>query len=272
VTVRDISTGAKTSRETRRWSLFRKSRKTPSNTPLLDEIVSADSRKSKSNTGLALVGLALILALIGVWWWSARPDRRNARPDIFDLVSPAPIPTLQDEIAAGIVTAKFSGTGGSSGDSVKVEITRGTSLAPMAAVAIPPGSVLVSDDPSAQNMMVVGVRGIDLDGKRYRPESQIALTDSGVVSYVLAAYCRQFEKENPSPTTKFTLELPDPTLACIARNGSSLTVPAMQAAVWMRTDNITFSHMGQKFPITTQEWATGRSVFLECRNSATGRK
>jgi len=273
VTVRDVSTGAKTSGKIKGWSLFRKSRKTPSSTPLLDAIVSADSRKSKSNTRLVFGGLALIVAIIGIWWWFATPDHRTAKTDIFDLFSPAPIPTLQDEIAAGIVSARFSGIGGSSGDSVNVQLAKGHNSGSIpSAMVIPTGSVLVSDDRRAQSMMVASIRGVDLGGNKYRPESQIILPESGTVSYVLAAFCIQFEKENPSPATEFTLKRPDPKLACIARNGSSLTVPAMQAAVWMQTDNITFAQMNQKFPITTLEWAAGRSVFLECRNEATGLK
>src|ERR1035438_3399565 len=103
VTVRDVSTGVNNGRETKGWSPFRKSRKALSGTPLLDAIVSADSRRSKSNTRFVLVGLALIVAMIGIWWWYATPDHRTAKADIFDQASRAPISTLQDEIAAGIV-------------------------------------------------------------------------------------------------------------------------------------------------------------------------
>jgi hypothetical protein len=117
-------------------------------------------------------------------------------------------------------------------------------------------------------MMVAGVRGIEVGWNRFRPTSQIVLTDSQPVPYVLTAYCIQFEKENPSSVTRFTLEPPDPVLACIAKKGLSLTVPALQAAVWMRTDNISYAHMSQKFPINAQDWAAGQSVFLECRYAA----
>jgi hypothetical protein len=78
----------------------------------------------------------------------------------------------------------------------------------------------------------------------------------------------QFEKEHPSINTRFTLQRPDPVSASIAHKGTSLTVPAMQAAVWMQTDNITFTQMSHKFPITPEDWAAGEDVFLQCRRQA----
>jgi hypothetical protein len=183
-----------------------------------------------------------------------------------ELARIAAIPTLQNAIASGIVTAEFNGTGGSSGDSVMVQLTRGPSAGSgTVEVSLPVGSVLRSSDGNAQSMMVVGVRGIDVGFNRFRPTSQIVLTDSQPVAYVLSAYCIQFEKENPSYATKFTLELPDPVLACIAKKGLSLTVPALQAAVWMRTDNITYEHMSQKFRVSPQDWAAGQSAYQECQ-------
>jgi hypothetical protein len=111
------------------------------------------------------------------------------------------------------------------------------------------------------------MRGVDLGGNAFRPESQIGLNDSGAVTYLIAAYCIQFERENPSSKTRFTLQRPDQMLTCIAQRGSSLTIPALQAAVWMRTDNMTYAHMKDKFQVTAEEWAAGQNVFQECKNA-----
>lgn len=176
------------------------------------------------------------------------------------------IPTLQDAIENNLVTAQFSGNGGSSGDSVMARLAKGPEARPEPLeTSLPAGSVLVSDDASAQNMMVVSVRGILHDGSRYRPETQILLADCAAVVYVLAAYCMEFEKENPSQDTRFRLERPDPALAQIAQLGTSLTVLAMQAAIWMHTDSITYEQMNEKLPITPEDWAAGQRVFRECR-------
>ena len=191
----------------------------------------------------------------------------NSKPEIMSLPTLS-IPSLQDAIASDWVAAEFSGLGGSSGDAVLAELAKGPMAGPELLEAIlPAGSVLVSDDASVQNMMVVSVRGILHAGSRYRPETQIVLKDSDAVVYVLAAYCMEFEKENPSNDTRFRLERPDSPLARIAKKGASLTVPALQAAVWMHTDSISYWQMNEKFPISKQDWAAGQSVFLDCRSA-----
>jgi hypothetical protein len=183
--------------------------------------------------------------------------------------SAASFPTLQDAIASSSVTAGFRGTGGSSGDSVMAELAKGPKAGPEPLEALlPAGSVLVSDDPDVQNMMVASVRGILRDGNKYQPQTRIVLPDSGTAVYVLAGYCLEFLKENPSQDTGFRLERPDPALARIAEMGASLTVPGLQAAVWMLTDGVTFDRMNQKFPISLEDWSAGEAVFLECRGPA----
>jgi hypothetical protein len=177
-----------------------------------------------------------------------------------------PIPLLQDAIASKCVTAEFRGNGGSSGDSVLAALAKGPKASSEALeTSLPAGSVLVSDDASAQNMVIVGVKGILRGGNQLKSQTRIEFTDGDAVVYVLAAYCMEFEKENPSPDTRFTLKRPDPVLACIAQEGRSLTIPAMQAAVWMKTESLTYDHMNQKFPITPKDWAAGRKAFQECR-------
>ena len=259
VTVRDVSTSAKPARAAVRWALFTKRERRSSSTPLLDAIVAANSRKSRPSARMVLIGLILILAIVGVWRWSATRT------------PPMPVPTLQEAIASGTVTAEFIGIGGSSGDSVRMQLSKGTNAGngPVE-LSLPPGSVLLSNDPNAQSMMVVGVRGIDLGGNRYQPESQILLNGNEAVVYLLAAYCIQFEKQNPSAATRFTLKPPNPVLACMAEKKPQLPIPAMQAAVWMQTDRITYAHMNKKFPVNAQDWGTGQSVFLECRNVGGG--
>jgi hypothetical protein len=204
---------------------------------------------------MVLIGLTAILAIIGLWWWSATQTAM-------------PIPTLQEAIASGKVTAEFIGIGGSSGDSVKMQLSKGPNAGSgLVELSLPPGSVLLSNDPITQSMMIAGVRGIDLGGNKYQPEPRILITGSEAVVYLLAAYCIQFEKQNPSTATHFTLKPPNPVFACMAEKKPLLPIPALQAAVWMQTDRLTYTHMNKKFPVTAQDWGTGQSVFLECQNA-----
>lgn len=85
------------------------------------------------------------------------------------------------------------------------------------------------------------------------------------MTYVLSAFCTAFEKNNPSPDDTFSFGRRDPVLACILRNSVRLSVPARQAAVWIYTDQITYSQMSQKFQVTEQEFGEGQSVVNRCQ-------
>ena len=244
------------------------------------------SGKNKLNRVLVLAGVAALLAgacaaayYVGAHRGASGPNSGAAvnlsSGDIDAPNSPTartPTSTLQDASASGLVVADFSGNGGSSGDSVRVQLSKGSKSSPgLVEEVLPIGSILTSRDEGAQSMVVAGVRGVELGGGKFRPESRIVLTDGETVTYVLSAYCIQFEKQNPSNSTGFSLERPDPALACIARKGTMLTVPAMQAAVWMQSDQITYAHMTEKFSITEQDWSAGRAVFQECQDATRAR-
>ena len=177
------------------------------------------------------------------------------------------LPSLQSGIQSGAVTADFTGTGGSSGDSVKVRVAKGPKATPGPHhYDVPPGSQLASSDAAAQSMTILGVAGLATGENTYRPTSVITVPSVGSAVYLLQAFCSEFHKENPSPYTHFTLGEPDPVMACIARHGRNLSVPAYQAAVWMYTDNASFSEVNQKFAVTPEEWSSGEAVFRRCRS------
>jgi len=173
----------------------------------------------------------------------------------------API-TLQRAIASGKIAAEIMGTGASSGDSIKLKV-RKRAKGPVT-VTVPPGTMLRNSSGGEQDMVVSGVRGIDLGGGLIRPASRISLTSSSPVVVFLSAFCAAFEKNNPSRSTTFSVEPPDPTLACITRRAANLSVPAKQAAVWMYTDRISYGHMSQKFRVSSSEWSAAQSVATAC--------
>src|SRR5580658_6706756 len=95
-------------------------------------------------------------------------------PGRLDPPNPIPTPMLQDAIASTTVTAEFRGNGGSSGDAITARLAKGPKAGPEPLEALlPAGSVLVSDDPEMQNMMVASVRGILREGNTYQPQTQI---------------------------------------------------------------------------------------------------
>jgi len=174
--------------------------------------------------------------------------------------------SLLTGIQTGAVQADFVGTGGSSGDSVKVRVSKGPKAAAGPhSYAVPPGSQLASSDASEQSMTILGVAGRAMGGSSYQPTSVITVPDKGSEVYILAAFCAEFHKENPSTSNHFTLKPPDRMLSCIARRGKGLSISAYQAAVWMHTDQATFSEVNEKFPVDAQEWAQGEAVFRSCQ-------
>jgi hypothetical protein len=178
------------------------------------------------------------------------------------------VPSLLTAIQTDAVRAEFIGTGGSSGDSVKVRVSKGRKATPGPHdYRVPPGSQLDSSDASAQGMTIMGVAGKDLGGLSYEPTSVITVPAKGSATYILTAFCSEFHKDNPSESTHFTLKSPSPVLACIARAGKQLPVPAYQAAVWMYTDNVSFSEVNEKFDVSRQEWAKGAAVYQQCRSA-----
>ncbi len=176
-------------------------------------------------------------------------------------------PTLQQAIAAGQANARFYGTGGSSGDSVMVEVSKGPKAAEAPkTVTIPPGSPLESSEAGAQSMIVLGVSGLVTGSNTYEPRDNIVIPTSGKATYALNAFCSEFHKENPSESTSFTLRSPDPTFTCIARRSlkGSLSIEATQAAVWIYTDRLTFDEMNEKFTVTRSDWNKAREIVAAC--------
>jgi hypothetical protein len=76
-----------------------------------------------------------------------------------------------------------------------------------------------------------------------------------------------FEKENPSVGDSFTVGETDPALACILKTSTKLSMPARQAAIWIRTENVSFEHMNQKFHVSQEEYNQGQQVVDRCRLS-----
>lgn len=176
---------------------------------------------------------------------------------------------LQRAMRDGAVVAIFKGTGGSSGDSVEVVVAKTARAGPgRLDLTIPPGSMLHSSNGAEQSMVIMGVEGRSTGGGMFEPTSHITVSTAKPVSYILSAFCAEFEKENPSTTDTFTLEEPVPILACLAREGKTLSVAAQQAAVWQYTDRMTYGRVNEKFAVSQTEWAAASSLLEHCRSNA----
>lgn len=79
--------------------------------------------------------------------------------------------------------------------------------------------------------------------ERFAPDSEIRVSGSDSVTYVLEAYCADFDKDNPSETVTFSLGREDPVVACIVAQSGTLSVSTIQAAVWIHTGKVTYRAM-----------------------------
>jgi hypothetical protein len=178
---------------------------------------------------------------------------------------------LAAAIAGGRVTATFHGNGGSSGDAIELVVSRtakaGTGTL---SLTVEPGTRLQSRVAADQSMVIAGVRGLSTGGDSYEPSSVIEISDQESRTYFLEGYCMEFEKENPSSGTTFSISSPDPVIACILNHADGLSTEAKQAAVWIHTDHAGFEHVNEKFNVSKEDWAAAEAVIEKCQ--APGKK
>jgi hypothetical protein len=170
-------------------------------------------------------------------------------------------------VAAGKIKVAFRGTGGSSGDSVEAIVTRTDKAGSNLELTIAPGTRLQSGNAAAQSMVIAAVEGQVMSESSYSPSSVIEVGDTPR-TYVFEAYCSDFEKDNPSSATLFTLGTVDPVLACIFSAASQLSVQARQAAVWIYTDKTSFSHVNAKFDVSQSDWDAAAAIVRKCSSKA----
>lgn len=172
---------------------------------------------------------------------------------------------LSDAIRDGKVSAMFTGTGVRSGDAVRVQVKLFQDSSGPVDLTVSPGSMLVNQNGFAQNMVLMGVRGLESGGHIINPASTLHVAETNPATYVLSAFSAQFEKQIPSRSdTFFPPQAPDAVLACISREGQGLSVAAEQAAVWLHTDHVTFEKMSGQVPLGKDEWDAGEAVFRRC--------
>jgi len=181
---------------------------------------------------------------------------------------PTPTPkrllTLNEALAQGLVEAQFRGTGSSSGDSIMATLTR--SVPRTLEITVPPGMVLASHSPSAQDMVVLRVRGIPVGGGQFEPASTMRLTSDDPKEFLLEAYCLDFDRDNPSDSTGFSVGEPvssdvQAVLEALQEVPlSQRSMGATQAAIWAVTDNLCESELRARFPVDTADLEAAASI------------
>lgn len=147
---------------------------------------------------------------------------------------PAPILLTVDEAASrGLIELVLAGKGGSSGDVVTLTVKR-TARRPMH-LRLLAGTVLRSASTSVQNMIVAAVKGELMDGDRYRPAETIDLADDKPRTYLLEAYCLDFDRDNPGASDRFSVGPVNESVLSLIREAQkdAPSIAVTQAAVWL---------------------------------------
>jgi hypothetical protein len=174
---------------------------------------------------------------------------------------------IQTAVATGRVRAVFRGTGASSGDAVLLTVSRAPkSPAGPLVLSIPAGTMLRSTRSGFQDMVVVAVRGVRERSGVLRPAARV-VAGSRPVTYVLAAYCTDGERSDPSPAVRFAAGPRDAGLACIARAGRRLPVRALQAAVWMRAEGLDVEAAARRISLGDADWGRAVDALRLCERS-----
>ena len=181
---------------------------------------------------------------------------------------PTPMPegslTLSQALAQGLVDAQFRGTGSSSGDSIIATLTR--KVPRTLEITVPPGTVLASSSPSAQDMVVLRVRGIPVGEDQFEPASTMRLTSDESKEFVLEAYCLDFDKDNPSGSTGFSVGEPASSGVQAILHAlqkvplSQRSIGAIQTAIWAVTDDLCERELQARFQVSAADLEAAEGI------------
>ena len=217
--------------------------------------------------GILLLLIALVLLLGCINQQPPIPPTPTPTPPIQQqpTQTPSTLLNLSEAIREQVVKAEIRGTGDSSGDSILLKLT---CLVPRTVqINIPIGTVLISDDPSVQSMVIRKVKGIAVGAMRYQPVKSIILDSNEPREYVLEAYCLDFHKENPSKESTFWVS-PNPAnseIIDVLKTADRLdpeiaTVPAIQTAIWALTEDMSEDELKERFRVTPEDIENAKAV------------
>ena len=217
--------------------------------------------------GILLLLIALVLLLGCINQQPPIPPTPTPTPPIQQqpTQTPSTLLNLSEAIREQVVKAEIRGTGDSSGDSILLKLT---CLVPRTVqINIPIGTVLISDDPSVQSMVIRKVKGIAVGAMRYQPVKSIILNSNEPKEYVLEAYCLDFHKENPSKESTFWVSpnLANSEIIDVLKTADRLdpeiaTVPAIQTAIWALTEDMSEDELKERFRVTPEDIENAKAV------------
>ncbi len=170
---------------------------------------------------------------------------------------------LGQAIKEGKVEAVITGMGHSTGDAILITVRRNVSG--VLRLTLRPGTVFRSVSGTVQNMAAASIKGERVNENSYRPETDIVLADNGQHSYLIEAYCLDFDKANPGRSDTFRLSGVDEQAARLLGEGKgkSASISAIQAALWMVRGGLSPAQIQSRFSVTPAEIDVARSILRD---------
>ena len=183
-----------------------------------------------------------------------------------------PIP-LEDAVRQGLVKVDVTSYGGAYGDAMEVAVQRLVSRE--VHVVVEPGTVFVSVGGDVQNMVGRRVKGEMVDAETYRATEVMVLADGARRSFLVEAYCLDYEKPEPRANNRFRLAARDPRAARILVNTPlakvDVSVGAIQSALWMDRAGVSGEELQRRYPFTAVDVQVAGDLLKRVREIAAAR-
>lgn len=144
--------------------------------------------------------------------------------------------------------------------------------------AIPTGTLLVPSSVNTQNMAVLRLQGLVKPGNKYAVRDRIVLDTSDSVQYLFSGYCVNFNKDNPSESTVFTMNgLADANVIKIFNvlnqpSENVTKIAAIQTAVFAVTDNVSRSELQSRFSATATDIQNAKTILEKAGIDTTNKR
>jgi hypothetical protein len=167
-----------------------------------------------------------------------------------------------EALAKGLIAIKINGYAGvtfggvSSGDVIAISFLR--QVPDTIKITVPLGTTLVCSDSSAQNMVILKLKGRDPSILGYYPLSEITLNKDEWQVFLFEAYCLDMNKSNIWNSTTFSIGEPvsqeiAAMLSAAKALGTAKAPPsAIQVALWALTSNPTLEELRKRFTADDQ--------------------
>lgn len=169
------------------------------------------------------------------------------------------------------LTAEFFGLGKCAGNSISARMTNNT--AGPITITFAPGVILLPNDSRYSRMALRRVTGRLTAEGEYVSATGLTLAPTASLTFLFAAYSLDFDKENPTQQTTFSLGPVEAKVKAVleAATRAQLSTAAVQAAIWIKAMGVAPEQVGRRISISEAELSAAKSLVVAPPPAATAR-